>query len=48
MTKTSDNKNQIETTKAVMGHLASMPHQPHIAKKKAKKKPAKKQASASV
>ena len=44
MSKDPDDKNPEE----IMKRMLQMPHKPHAAKKKAKKKPAEKQASASV
>ena len=44
MTKTSKDK----TAQEIMERMLQMPHKPHVAKKKAKKKPTKKQASSSV
>lgn len=43
-----DKKTQETTREEIMRRMLQMPHKPHVAKKKAKKKPAKKQASASV
>jgi hypothetical protein len=38
MTKSFDEKDQLETATKIMGKLASMPHKPHVKKAKKKKK----------